>query len=501
MPDKRRRNAAARWLWIALFASAAWSAGCATNPATGKKQLSFVSRDKELEMGRQSDPAVIQEYGLYGDSALAKYVQYVGMRVAKASHLPDLEWHFRLLDSPVVNAFAIPGGYIYITRGILAYMNSEAQLAGVLGHEIGHVTARHTAQQMTQEEIAQVGLIAGTVLVSQFRPYSGIAAQSLGLLFLKYSRDHETQADELGVQYAVRAGYDPREIPSTYATLKRIGERQGQSIPSFLETHPDPGDREVRTRQLALASVSTTQSNLAILAPEYRKRIEGLVFGDDPRAGFFESNRFYHPGLEFQIILPAGWTYQNTPSALLAASQQVGASMQITLGTVRDSTVTPAEYVDSLAAHHAIAAATGRPEAFRDYAAWVGAVAMPSEGGAADAPAGFVRIHPGQFLEIIGQAKSTQGVDQIYQSIRSIAALSDSIKLNVGPDLISITQAKRTATFSEIWGDFGHLALSVEDGAILNGTRGTSMIQAGTPLKIVKKGSPISETPAKGGDD
>lgn len=492
MPNERRRKAAARWLWIALLASAAWSAGCATNPATGKKQISFVSRDKELEMGRQSDPAIVAEYGLYGDSALAKYVQYVGMRVAKASHLPDLEWHFRLLDSPVVNAFAIPGGYIYITRGILAYMNSEAQLAGVLGHEIGHITARHTAQQMTQEQIAQVGLIAGTVLVSEFRPYSGIAAQSLGLLFLKYSRDHETQADELGIQYAVRAGYDPREIPATYATLKRIGERQGQSIPSFLSTHPDPGDREVRTQQLAMASVSTTGGKLAILGPEYRAHLEGLVFGDDPRAGYFESNRFYHPGLEFQIILPSGWTYQNTPSALLAASQQVGASMQITLGTVRDSTVTPAEYVDSLAAHRTIAGATGRPEAFRDYAAWVGTVAMPSEGGAADVPAGFVRIRPGQFLEIIGQAKSTQGVDQIYQSIRSIAALRDSVKLHAGPDLISIAQAKRSAPFSDVWTDFGHLALGVEDGAILNSTRGTAPVEAGTPLKIVKKGSPSS---------
>ena len=501
MPNKRRRKAAARWLWIALLASAAWPAGCATNPATGKKQISFVSRDKEMEMGRQSDPAVIQEYGLYGDSTLARYVQHVGMRVAKASHLPDLDWHFRLLDSPVVNAFAIPGGYIYVTRGILAYMNSEAQLAGVLGHECGHVTARHTAQQMTQEQIAQIGLIAGTVLVSEFRPYSAIAAQSLGLLFLKYSRDHETQADELGVQYATRAGYDPREIPATYATLKRIGDRAGQSIPSFLETHPDPGDREVRTRQLAMASVSTSSTKMDILAPEYRVHLEGLVFGDDPRAGYFESNRFYHPGLQFQIILPAGWTYQNMPSALLAASQQVGGSMQITLGTVRDSTVTPAEYVDSLAAHHTIAGATGRPEAFRDYAAWVGTVSMPSGGGGADVPAGFVRIRPGQFLEIIGQAKSTQGLDQIYQSIRSIAALRDPAKLNVGPDILSLVQAKRTATFSEIWGDFGRLALSVEDGAILNGTRGTAQIQAGTPLKIVRKGSPSSEAPVKGGDD
>jgi predicted Zn-dependent protease len=463
-------------------------AGCATNPATGKKQLSFVSRNRELEMGKEADPAIVAEYGLYGDSALGRYVNEVGQRVGKASHLPDLEWHFRLLDSPVVNAFAIPGGYIYITRGILAYMNSEAQLAGVLGHETGHVTARHTAQQMTQEQIAQVGLIAGTIFVPQFRPYGEIAAQSLGLLFLKYSRDHETQADELGIQYATRAKYDPREIPATYATLKRIGERQGQSIPSFLSTHPDPGDREVRTRQLALASVSSTQGDLIIRSAEYRKRVEGLVFGDDPRAGYFENNRFYHPDLAFQMILPSGWKTQNTPSALVAANEGQGAIMQVTLGSTKDQAVTPAEYVDSLRARGSIASSTGRSEQFRDFPAWVGAVVLQGQGGQSQMVAGFVRIRPGQFLEVIGQSKGGAADDEIYQSIRSVAALRDSAKLNVTADRLSIQPAKRTATFATVWSDFGPLALGVEDGAILNGVRVTTEIQAGTPIKIVKKG-------------
>src|SRR5437867_9497674 len=123
-------------------------------------------------MGREADPAVIAEYGLYGDSTVQHYVDSIGQKLAAVSQLPNLAWHFRVLDSPVVNAFAIPGGYIYITRGILAYLNSEAQLAGVLGHEIGHVTARHTAQQMTRTQIAGLGLIAGTLFVGAFRPYS-----------------------------------------------------------------------------------------------------------------------------------------------------------------------------------------------------------------------------------------------------------------------------------------------------------------------------------------
>jgi hypothetical protein len=163
--------------------------------------------------------------------------------------------------------------------------------------------------------------------------------------------------------------------------------------------------------------------------------------------------------------------------------------MQITLGSTRDTTVTPAEYVDSLYARHAIVGASGRPEAFRDYAAWVGTITASSEGGQATMAAGFVRIRPGQFLEILGQSKGSQGVDQIYQSIRSIAALRDADKLRVGPNVLAIAPARRTAEFTSVWSDFGNLAISAEDGAILNSTRGTTQIQGGTNLKIVKKGA------------
>src|SRR5256885_14276591 len=293
------------FLFLAVSVVAALAfAGCATNPATGKREISFVSASKEAEIGRESGPAVIEQYGIYSDSTVGHYVDSVGQKLASVSQLPTLGWHFRVLDSPVVNAFAIPGGYIYITRGILAYLNSEAQLAGVLGHEIGHVTARHTAPQITRSQIAGVGLLAGTVFVGALRPYSGLAQEGLGLLFLKYSRDNETQADELGVGYATKADYDPRVIPETYSMLKRVGERQGSQLPGFLSTHPDPGDREIRTSQLAQAAVAGGRRDLKIEAARYRSRIEGLVFGDDPRAGYFVGNRFYHPDFGIQMIFP-----------------------------------------------------------------------------------------------------------------------------------------------------------------------------------------------------
>src|SRR5436309_1022489 len=265
-------------------------AGCSTNPATGKRQISFVSTSQEAAMGRESDPAVIAEYGLYGDSTVQRYADSVGQRVASVSHLPTLGWHFRVLDSPVVNAFAIPGGYIYITRGILAYLNSEAQLAGVLGHECGHVTARHSAQQITRSQIAGVGLLASAVFVGALRPYTGLAQQGLGLLFLKYSRDNETQADELGTGYATKADYDPRVIPETYSMLKRVGERSGAQLRGFLSTHPDPGDREIRTSQLAQAAAAGGRRDLQIEPARSVRADAGTEplgrrcgFGADPR--------------------------------------------------------------------------------------------------------------------------------------------------------------------------------------------------------------------------
>lgn len=482
-----------RWIPIRIAAAflllAQALGGCATNPVTGKKQISLVSEGKELQMGSEADPAVISEYGLYANQEVQRYVDGVGQRLGKVSHLPTLTWHFRVLDSPVVNAFAIPGGYIYITRGILAYLSSEAQLAGVLGHEIGHVTARHSAQQITRQQIAGIGVLAGAVFVSAFRPYSGIAQQGLGLLFLKYSRDNETQADELGVGYATKAGYDPREIPATYATLKRIGERAGSTLPSFLSTHPDPGDREIRTTQLSSAAAASAHRDLAIDAPAYRGHIDGIVFGDDPRSGYFVGNRFYHPDLKFQLIFPQGWQTANQPSQVVAANQSSGAVMQLTLVKSEDTSLSPSDYVASLQKKGEILQANGRSENFRDYPAWLGTVTAQTEGsGSQEFIACWARTKPGQFLQILGQAKSQTAADQIFASARSIAALTDPARINVTPDVVVIKPAPRTAAFSDLWASMGGGALGLEDGAILNSTRPATVIPSGTPVKTVKKG-------------
>lgn len=401
MPGAGRRLAALGLALLGLAASAAggaWLTGCAINPATGSRQINFVSESSEVKMGREADRAIMGEYGAYDDTALVAFVEEVGQKLAAVSERPELEWHFRLLDSPVVNAFAIPGGYVYITRGILAAMNSEAQLAGVIGHEIGHVTARHTAQQITQSQLATVGLVAGMIAVPGMGQYGLVAQQGLQVLFLKFSRDHENQADELGIRYAVRAGYDPRQIPSTYDMLRRLSDREGYGgLPTWQNTHPDPGDRKARTSTLAFeAALLHRDRTLAVDEPGMKRRLAGLVYGEDPEQGYLVDNRFYHPGMGFQVDWPNGWGVMNTPSSVSAIAHDSGALITLTLADRGDGPVNPAAHIDWMVKTGRLASVRGSAQKINGWDAWVGEAVLggarrgngPAGAGAPRAPDG-----------------------------------------------------------------------------------------------------------------
>src|SRR5918996_372434 len=200
---------------------------CATNPATGKKEFSLMSEAQEIQLGQQMDGEIRREMGVYDDAELQRYVSDVGIRLAKASERPNLPWHFTVVDVPAVNAFALPGGYIYITRGILPFLHDEAQLAGVLGHEIGHVTARHSAQQYTQATTAGIGVTLLSIFVPEARPFQNLTETALGVLFLKHGREDEMEADNLGVRYTVATGWDPSGVAGMLRTLGRLDEASG----------------------------------------------------------------------------------------------------------------------------------------------------------------------------------------------------------------------------------------------------------------------------------
>src|SRR5688572_19950452 len=316
-----------------LFLSALLFNSCATNPVTGKKQLVTMSEEQEIAMGKEADPQIVAQYGLYQDQALQNFIQEKGKQMAAISHRPGLDYQFRIVDSEVINAFAVPGGYVYFTRGIMAYFNNEAEFAGVLGHEIGHIAARHSVEQQRNQMLGQIGLIAGVVVAPQLAQFAEAASQGLGLLFLKFGRDAERESDKLGVEYSTKIGYDASEMADFFTTLERQGQASGSSeLPSFLSTHPNPGERQQTVAQLA-ADWKKTQNltNPAVNRNQYLQRIEGLVFGEDPRQGFRENNVFYHPELKFQFPTPSGWAYMNSPQRVQLGSQDGKALMILML--------------------------------------------------------------------------------------------------------------------------------------------------------------------------
>jgi predicted Zn-dependent protease len=323
--------------WFGAFATFALlvSFACATNPATGKRQLSLMSEAQEVAIGQQQDVQIQREMGVYSDRDLQQYVTRIGLKLAQQSERPNLPWHFTVVDVPAINAFALPGGYIYITRGILPYLQDEAQLAGVLGHEIGHVNARHAAEQYSRTTGAQLGLILGSIFVPGGATAAQLGASGLGLLFLKYSRDDEAQADALGVRYASRAGWDPDGIPQMLMTLGRIEETSDKKgVPNFLQTHPAAEDRVQRV-QAAVSQAEAGASRFTTDRDGYMRHINGMVYGDNPDQGVVRGSTFLHAGLRFALDFPAGWTVANAPTEVVA--KQPGMNILIVLEPVERS--------------------------------------------------------------------------------------------------------------------------------------------------------------------
>jgi predicted Zn-dependent protease len=263
--------------------------------------------------------------GVYTDARLQEYVQSIGMKLARASERPNLPWHFTVVDSPAVNAFALPGGYLYITRGILPFLDDEAQLAGVLGHEIGHVTARHAAQQYTSQTGAGLGLTLLSIFVPEARPFQGVAEQAAGLLFLKYGRDDELQADGLGVRYASRTGWNPSGVQDMLTTLGRLDKASGSTkgVPNWLSTHPAAEDR-VRTVEASVreALAGTTASALATNREAFLQHVDGVMYGDAPSEGVMRGNTFLHKDLRFAMTFPSAWEVQNTKEQVVAKAPE-----------------------------------------------------------------------------------------------------------------------------------------------------------------------------------
>jgi len=461
---------------------------CAINPVTGKRELALLSESQEISMGREADPQIVAEYGLYDDPKIQAYVNEVGQKMARLSHRADLEFTFRVLDSPILNAFALPGGYVYITRGILAHMNNEAELAMVVGHEIGHVTARHGVSQQSRAQVANLGLGLGSVFSETLAKYGQAAQQATGLLFLKYGRDDERQSDELGVAYSLKAGYDATAGCKFFEVLDRQSAESGQSLPNWMSTHPAPADRVATTRQLAATQRPQFPGATTVAEDRHKRMLEGMVFGDDPRQGFFHNGVFKHPALRFQLAMPRGWKTANTPNALQALEPQERAMLQMTLASSQG--VTPAQHAARVAQGAQGTLAQAGAERVHGADAYLATLVVQAEDGS-QMPVflGLVQRQPGGAIyQFVGQAVpgAYDGfVDEFTTAVRSLDTLTDSNALNVVPNRVAVQSITAATTLSRA---AAGAPVPVNAIALLNNLASDAALARGFQLKLVRAG-------------
>jgi predicted Zn-dependent protease len=456
---------------------------CATNPVTGKKELSFVSDSQEISMGKEYAGQVVQEMGAYPDSSVQRYVSALGKELAAGTERPKLPWTFTVMDDPQVNAFALPGGYIFITRGIMTHMNSEAELATVVGHEIGHVTARHSVQQMTRQQLAQIGLVAGAIASSKVAENIGAISQGLGVLFLKYSRDDESQADGLGFRYALNDNYDVRRMVDMFQVLQRVSATAGQRIPEWQSTHPDPGNR-IEATEARLKRVTVPLDGKKVNREQFLKVIDGMVFGDNPRQGFFKGSSFLHPDLAFQLDFPAGWKTANQPSSVVGVSQQQDAQVQLGLAGQQ----APAEALRAFLGQQGITPGqSGQTTINGNPAARAAFTAVTQDGNTLAGQVAFLSYGGTtyQLLGITTQAGYRNYGGAFDQFIGSFRRLTDQAALNVKPNRILVAKVAQPTTLGEFNKRFPSV-ISIEQLALINGlTDGGSELEPGDYVKRV----------------
>jgi predicted Zn-dependent protease len=464
---------------------------CAVNPVTGKRQIMLMSEAQEIALGLSYDPQVIATFGAYPDNNLQNFIQTKVTEIGKISHRPNLEYHARVVDSPVVNAFAVPGGYIYLTRGILAQLNNEAELEGVMAHELGHIAARHTVSQQSKQQIGQLLLIGGMIASEKFAQYAQYALQGMQLLFLKFSRDDERQADALGVEYSSKLGYDAHKMADFFKVLQKMSLSESQGgIPTFLSTHPDPGDRYNDVNKSA--TEWQTQLNLGsykVNQDSYLQMINGIIYGEDPKQGYVEGNTFYHPELKFKFSFPTGWKLENSPLQVSITPSDQKALMLFTMSN--QNTLESA--VDSTVIQYGLTLQGSKKTTVNGLQAIVTQCKQVSQ----DQSTGTTQTnmvlsyfisHGG--LIYVFHGVSTEADFNTYSTIMNssmttFSDLTDASKINVKPQKVQVVKVQRTGTLSDAFAYYRVPQKQYNELALLNDIELTEQVQVGKLIKII----------------
>ena len=484
MPALRLRHA------VIASLLAAGLAACATNPVTGKRELALMSEAQEIELGRKSDAEIRQTMGVYNDPELQRYVQQIGLRLAKSSERPNLPWSFAVVDSPAINAFAVPGGFIYLTRGILPFLDDEAELAGVLGHEIGHVTARHTVAQYSRQTAAGVGLGVLGIFIPAVGQAAPIAEAGLGALFLKYGRDDEREADRLGVAYNARNGWDPAGVAGMLNTLARLEEASGQrrGVPNWLSTHPAPADR-VQEVQTLIDEARKTSDARATNEQAFLEQIDGIVFGDSPEKGLVRGGEFLHSDLRFGLRFPDGWEISNTDAQV--AAKRPNADHYMILELVQAQGGSLEQIAQQQMAKAGFQLVDGSRTTINGLNAVVGTYSGTLQGlGQAGARAAHIQ-HGDRIYLLVGIAPAAQfnaAAGTFNQAIGTFRPLTAAQASAVRPNLVDLYTARAGDSWQALAARSSEGNMKASTLAIMNDYEPSQPPRAGDRLKIIITG-------------
>lgn len=472
--------------WTALPLALALT-NCAQNPVSGRANFVTMSETQEVQTGRQEDVKVRQEYGVYDNKALQQYVNEVGQRLGKASHRPQLQYTYVVVDSPEINAFALPGGYIYVTRGILAYLNSEAELAAVLGHETGHVTARHGVQQMSASTAAGVGATLVGIFVPALRNQAGDTAIGLlgNVLLSGYGREHELEADKLGAEYLYRTGYDPQAMIKVIGVLKnqelfdaevaKAEGRQPRSYHGVFASHPDADQR----LQEVVGEAGKLAGSGRVNQEEFLRMIDKVPFGYSESQGFVRNFTFYHRELGLVLKFPDTWRISNKPDRVSASNR--GDDVMIEMRLAGRAQGAPADILrKQIGNAREITSTTinGLPAA----------IATTSIRGL---PTRAAVVFLGKSAYLIGGQAKTEGAMQqalaaINATITSFHAMSETERNSERPLTLRVISAPPGATFAELARSSPLGKNAVSYLRLLNGLYPQGEPAAGQALKIVE---------------
>jgi predicted Zn-dependent protease len=464
---------------------------CAVNPVTGKKQIMLMSEAQEVALGVSYDPQVLATFGEYADANMQAYVQTRGIEIGKISHRPNLEYHVKVIDSPVVNAFAVPGGYVYLTRGIMAQLNNEAELMGVLGHEMGHIAARHSVSQQTKQQLGTLLLIGGMIASEKFAQYAEYAMQGMQLLFLSFSRDDERQADQLGVEYSSKTGYDAHKMADFFKVLVKMNMAQAEGgVPTWMSTHPDPGDRYNAVNNLATQWQDSLRLPVwKVNTDSYLQLIDGIIYGEDPRQGYTEGNTFYHPELRFKFSYPTGWKLTNAPTQVTIQPSDNKALILFTMSSQKSLQAA----ADSTLAQYGLQLQRSEKRTVNGMPAIVTLSKQINQDQSTGATS--TNIVMSYFIEYgsinyVFHSVSTEADFPNYSgamesSMKTFAKLTDASKINVRPLKVHVVQVQRTGTLASALSSYGVQQDKMAEFALLNNLELTDQVQAGKLIKIV----------------